>query len=42
MMIVDFRWRDVLGLIGKLVSLMIVAGLPFWWFLTQLAEHGWK
>ena len=45
-MICPMRWSDIFrivlpGLILKLVTLLIVIGLPFWWFLTQLAEHGW-
>ena len=42
MMIVDIRLRDLLGILAKLIALSIVVGLPFWCFLTQLAEHGWK
>ena len=46
-MIAPIRWSDILrhvlpGLILKLIVLVIVIALPFWWFLTQLAEHGWK
>ena len=46
-MMAPIRWRDILrhvlpGLILKLIVLAIVIGLPFWWFLTQLAEHGWN
>ena len=45
-MIGPIRWSDILrivlpGLVIKLISLLIVIGVPFWWFLTQLAEHGW-
>ena len=45
-MIGPMGWKDILqvvlpGLILKLVILLTVIGLPFWWFLTQLAEHGW-
>jgi hypothetical protein len=34
--------RDVFGFLSKLIALLICTGLPFWWFLTQLAEHGWN
>jgi len=45
-MIGPIRWRDILrhvlpGLILKLIVLAIVVVLPFRWFLTKLAEHGW-
>lgn len=46
-MIGPIPWSHILrhalpGLIFKLISMMVVIGLPFWWFLTELAEHGWK
>jgi len=42
MMIADIRLRDVLSFFGKFAALAITIGLPFWWFMVQLAEHGWK
>ena len=46
-MISPIRWRDILWeiipeMILKLAIMLTVIGLPFWCFLTQLAEHGWK
>ena len=46
MMMIPGFWnlalRKALDLLAKLATLLIVVGLPFWWFMTQLAEHGWK
>lgn len=34
--------RYCLGLFLKFITLTVTIGLPFYWFLVQLAEHGWK
>ena len=46
-MMAPIRWSDIpfrywLEIIGKFIALAIIIGLPFWWFMVQLAEHGWK
>ena len=36
------RWTDVVGALGKLVALLVVCGVPFWFFMVTLAAHGWR
>ena len=38
----DLGFRRAMDLFFKLLTLMAVVGLPFWWFMVELAEHGWK
>ena len=35
-------FRRILDLLCKLLTLTAVVGVPFWWFMVQLSEHGWK
>ncbi|MCB2147600.1 MAG: PIG-S family GPI transamidase component [Deltaproteobacteria bacterium] len=46
-MMAPIRWSDIplrcwLEIIARFIALAIIIGLPFWWFMVQLAEHGWK
>lgn len=41
-MIFNLKIMDVVGAFGKLILLALIIGPCFWFFLTQLAEHGWK
>ena len=41
MIAIEIKPKDVIKAIGRWIVLTAVIGPAFWYFMVQLAKHGW-